>query len=272
MDLIQTLIVSIVQGITELFPISSLAHTVLTPYVFGWNLSPEFLKENFLPFMVMLHLGTAISLFLFFSNEWNDIISKLCHGKFHDSHLLYLIIVGTIPAVILGFSFEKVLRFMFSNITNASFFLVLNGFLLCAGEKFRKRGNKTLHELTFKEAFIIGLFQCLAFIPGFSRSGATITGGFLTGLKHSESLRFSMLLAEPIILGAAVVEIPHLIHSNIAGTLQVSLIGGVVSAIMAFLCVWLMTKWFHQNEYTAMLPFAVYCWLAGGIILISQLI
>ena len=85
-------------------------------------------------------------------------------------------------------------------------------------------------------------------------------------------VRFSMLLAEPIILGAAVVEIPHLIHSNIAGTLQVSLIGGVVSAIMAFLCVWLMTKWFHQNEYTAMLPFAVYCWLAGGIILISQLI
>ncbi|WP_196599255.1 undecaprenyl-diphosphate phosphatase [Pectinatus frisingensis] len=270
MNLLQTFILAIVQGITELFPISSLAHSVLTPYVFGWNLNEEFLKQNFLPFMVMLHLGTALSLFLFFNNEWKDILNKLYHHKYHDNRLLYLIIVGSIPAVIIGFSFEKILRFMFSNVTNASFFLIMNGFLLYAGEKFRKRGTKTLNEMTFKEAFFIGICQCIAFIPGFSRSGATITGGFIAGLKHSESLRFSMLLAAPIILGAAVVEIPHLVESNITNTLSISIAGGVISAVMAFLSVWLMTKWFHKNEHTAMFPFAVYCWLVGGGILISR--
>lgn len=272
MNFIQTLILSLVQGITELFPISSLAHSVLTPYVFGWNLDPVFLKENFLPFMVMLHLGTALSLFIFFNNEWKDIISKLCRGRFTDNHLLYLIIIGTLPAVIIGFLFEKNLRFMFSNVTTAAIFLMINGFVLYGGERFRQRGTKTLNDLSYKEAFMIGLFQCLAFIPGFSRSGTTITGGFAAGLRHDEALRFSMLLAAPVILGAGIMEVPHLLNNSITGTFHTAIIGGIISALAAFLCVWLMTRWFHKNEYTAMFPFAVYCWLLGGIILISKLI
>ena len=271
MTIFQTIIFALIQGVSELFPVSSVAHGVITPYLFGWSLNPEFLKENFMPFMVMLHLGTAVALLLFFGSEWINIIRAIFTGNVQYRRLLKLIIAGTLPAAVIGLVLEAPIRHMFSNVTNAAAFLVVNGFLLYWGEKLRNRGQKNIEELSYGQAAVIGLFQSLALVPGFSRSGASMTAGFWMGLKHEASVRFSLLLATPIIVGAAMIEIPKLVKSNIAGLFEISLIGGVLSGIAAFISVWLMMRWFHQNEVTAMRPFAIYSWLLGGSIVISRL-
>ncbi|BAU28478.1 undecaprenyl-diphosphatase [Aneurinibacillus soli] len=267
LDIIQTLIFAIIQGITELFPISSVAHGVLTPFVFHWKLDPEFLKEHFLPYVVMLHLGTAVALFIFFWHDWMQIIRSLFSGS---KRTLLLIIVATLPAAIIGLVLEKPLKHMFSSVTSAAIFLILNGFFLYFGEKMRSRGDKEIDDLTVGQALIVGLFQSLALIPGFSRSGSSMTAGFWMGLKHEASARFSMLLATPIIAGASILEIPKLIKGGTHGLLQMSLIGGVMSGIFAFISVWILMRWFKENEITAMRPFAYYCWLVGALILLSM--
>ncbi|VBB08279.1 undecaprenyl-diphosphatase uppp [Lucifera butyrica] len=273
MSVIQTLIFAVVQGLTELFPISSVAHGVLTPYFLHWNLSPEFLKEHFLPFVVMLHLGTATALLLYFGTEWISIIASLFSKQNNEARkLLFLIIVGTFPAALIGLILEHPIRHLFSNVTNAAIFLIINGFLLYWGEKMRNKGQRNIRDLNYKQAAVIGLFQSLALIPGFSRSGATMTAGFWAGLKHEESARFSMLLATPIIAGAGVLEVPKLLHAGLGNLFQISLLGGVASGIAAFLSVWILMKWFRVNEVTAMRPFAWYCWILGAGILISQFI
>ncbi|WP_378953322.1 undecaprenyl-diphosphate phosphatase [Pelosinus sp. sgz500959] len=274
MTILQTLIFAIVQGITELFPISSVAHGVLTPYFFNWNLDPEFLKEHFLPFLVMLHLGTAITLLLYFGTEWTKIVISIFKKDDRSRKMMFLIVAGTIPAAVIGILLEKPLRHMFSNVSSAAFFLIINGFILYWGERLRGegQGKKSINDLSYKQAMTIGLFQSLALIPGFSRSGATMTAGFWMGLKHEESARFSMLLATPIIIGASIIEVPKLMHTDIAGLFQISLIGGIASGVAAFFSVWTLMKWFHSNEINAMRPFAWYCWLLGGGVLISQFI
>ena len=267
MDLLQTLIISIIQGITELFPISSVAHAVLTPFAFGWDLSPEFLKEHFLPFVVMLHLGTAVALFVFFWRDWLDFLMSLFDSRAVTARrTLMLVIVGTIPAAIIGFAFEKLLKGIFSSVTSAAFFLLLNGVLLYAGEKLQKRGTKEVQELSFTQAVLVGLAQSLALVPGFSRSGASMVAGFWAGLTHEAAARFSFLLATPIILGASVLELPKLAHAP-TGTMGNATIGGLVAGVLAFLSVWALMVWFRRHEVNAMRPFAIYCWLVGALVL-----
>ncbi|HLZ65936.1 MAG TPA: undecaprenyl-diphosphate phosphatase [Aliidongia sp.] len=267
MDLLQTLIISVIQGITELFPISSVAHAVLTPFAFGWDLSPEFLKEHFLPFVVMLHLGTAVALLGFFWRDWLDFIRSLFDGRAVVARrTLFLLIVGTIPAALIGLVFEKLLKGIFSNVTSAAFFLILNGVLLYAGEKLQKRGTRQVEELSFMQALLIGLAQSLALVPGFSRSGASMVAGFWAGLTHEAAARFSFLLAAPIILGASILELPKLAHAP-AGTMGNASIGGVASGIVAFLSVWALMIWFRKHEVNAMRPFAIYCWIVGALVL-----
>lgn len=273
MTLVQTLIIAIIQGISELFPISSVAHSVLTPYVFHWNLDSQFLKQNFLPYVVMLHLGTALALLVFFKDEWIKIIRSLLDRRKNNSlQLLILIIVGSIPAAIIGFVLEKPLTHLFSNVTTAAIFLIINGVLLFFGERTRTRGTKTITELSYGQAAIIGLFQSLALVPGFSRSGSSMTAGFWMGLKHEESARFSMLLATPIIAGAGILEVPHLLRSHTHGLLTTSIIGGLVAGIFAYLSVLLLMRWFKKKEINAMGPFAYYCWAVGIIVLLTKLI
>lgn len=269
MDFIQTVIFAVIQGITELFPISSVAHGVLTPYVFHWNLSPEFLKEHFLPYVVMLHLGTAIALLAFFSRDWLTMLRALFSGGVSQSRkILLLVIVGTIPAALLGVIFEKKLSNMFSSVTSAAIFLIVNGFLLYFGEKASGRGTKEVEDLTYGQALIIGLFQSLALVPGFSRSGSSMTAGFWMGLRHEAAARFSMLLATPIILGAGILEVPKL-KTGMHGLLGMSILGGILSGIFALIAVWILMKWFKKHEFKAMRPFAYYCWIVGVIVLLS---
>jgi undecaprenyl-diphosphatase len=266
MTLFQTILLAIIQGITELFPISSVAHAVLTPKLLGWALDPAFLRDNFLPFVVMLHLGTALALLVFFWRDWLGFAKSLLGGNPTARRELLLIIIGTIPAAAIGLVFEKTLRAIFPSATSAGFFLLLNGIVLYAGERLRRRGNRQLAELTLVQAGLIGLAQSLALIPGFSRSGASMVGGFWAGLTHEAAARYSMLLATPLIAGASVLELPKLAHAP-PGTLELSVIGGVVAGGVAFVSVWGLMNWFRRHEVDAMQPFAIYCWVVGGLAL-----
>lgn len=273
MDIIKTIVFAIIQGITELFPISSVAHGVLTPYVFHWNLSPEFLKEHFLSYVVMLHLGTAAALLVFFWRDWVDLIRSLFNGDAKTNRkILMLLIVATLPAALIGAIFEKKLTLLFSSVTSASIFLIVNGFFLFFGERLRSRGNKEIKDLRYGQAFVIGLFQSLALIPGFSRSGSSMTAGFWMGLKHDASAKLSMLLATPVILGASILEVPKLAKSGTHGLMQMSLLGGVLAGIFAYISVWILMKWFKTKEINAMRPFAIYCWVVGALVLISTFV
>jgi undecaprenyl-diphosphatase len=269
--ILQTLILAIVQGITEPFPISSAGHSVLAPYVFRWNLNPIFLKEKFLPLVVMMHLGTSIAFFIFFWKDWKGIIKSVFNSR-DSKKLLFLIIVGTIPAAIIGFVFEAKFTILFGSALVASIFLMVNGVLLFVGESAASKGKKDIEDLSYREATLIGLFQSLALIPGFSRSGASITAGFWMGLKHEESARFSMLLATPIIAGASILEIPKLFKPTNRPLLQIGLIGGLAAGICALISVNILMKWFNKKEVKAMRPFSYYCWIVGGLILISHFI
>lgn len=273
MSFLQTILFAIIQGITELFPISSVAHGVLTPYVFHWHLDDQFLKEHFLPYIVMLHLGTALALIIFFREDWIDMLQSIIKGNNPTTKkLLSRVVVATIPAALIGVVLEKPLRHIFSNVAFCAFFLIVNGFLLFLGERASKKGTKSIEDLSFGQALVVGLFQSLALIPGFSRSGASMTAGFWMGLKHEAAARFSMLLATPIIIGAGVVEIPKLMKSGMSGLFQMSLLGGIFSGLFAYLSVWILMKWFKKHEFQAMRPFAIYCWVVGLLVLVSYIL
>jgi len=269
MTILQTLILAIVQGITELFPISSAGHAVLAPYILRWHLSPTFLNKNFLPFVVMMHLGTSIALFIFFWKDWKGVIKSIFNSK-SSKKLLLLIIVGTIPAAIIGFIFNSKLTSLFGSALAASIFLILNGFILFVGESTTSRGKKSIEDLSYGQAAIIGLFQSLGLIPGFSRSGSSMTAGFWMGLEHEESARFSMLLATPIIAGASVLEIPKLFKTANRPLLHSAIIGGFAAGICALISVNILMRWFNKKEVNAMRPFSFYCWIVGGLVLISH--
>jgi undecaprenyl-diphosphatase len=264
----QNILFALVQGVSELFPVSSVAHGVLTPWFFGWNLSPVFLKEHFLPYVVMLHLGTCVALLLYFLEDWKRMAAALWRKD--GRRELLLVAVGTLPPAVLGFAFEKALKRVFSSVTSAAVFLIANGLLLFMGERLKGRGTKRLDDLSLPQALVVGFFQSLALIPGFSRSGASMVGGFLFGLTHEEAVRYSMLLATPIILGATVLEAPKLFAADVGDLLAQSLVGGVVAGVAAFVSVWLMIRWFRSHEVNAMWPFSLYCLALGSAVLLSR--
>lgn len=269
MSLVQVLLFALVQGITELFPVSSVAHGVLTPWMFGWNLDPSFLREHFLPFVVMLHVGTALALLMYFWRDWIRLLVGLfTPGDAKHRRTILLLVIATIPAAVIGLAFEKALRGLFGSVTSAAVFLILNGVLLFAGERARGRGTRSIPELRVWQAALIGCMQSLALLPGFSRSGASMVAGFWAGLTHAEAARFSMLLATPIIAGAAIVEAPKLVHAQTEGLLGTALVGGVASGVFAFLAVWALMKWFATHEVNAMRPFALYCIALGALVLL----
>lgn len=271
MNFFQTIILAIVQGISELFPISSVAHSVIVPYLFGWQLDSSFLKHNFLEFVVMMHIGTTIALLIYFRKDWAKIFRSIFNAR-DSKQTLKLIICGTIPAIILGGIFEKNITNAFSDVVSAASFLILNGILLFLGERLRKKGSKRLEDLNWWQAIIIGVFQSFALIPGFSRSGSSMTAGFWMGLSNEESAKFSMLLSTPVIAGAAVLEIPKMIAHHPAGLLSLSLTGGIVAGFFAFLSVYFLMHWFNRKEINTMGPFSIYCIVMGAGVLLSKIL
>ncbi len=271
MDTIQALVIAILQGATELFPVSSLGHAVVLPALLHWGLDQH--SPEFLPFLVMLHLGTATALLAYFWQDWWAILTGLLgiggvHQVKESRRVFILVVIATLPAVILGFLLEKFVRGLFGSPAVAAGFLIVNGLLLLFGEKLRGRGNAQRHlsTLTRMDAFSIGCWQCTALIPGISRSGATIVGGLLRGINHEGAAHFSFLIATPIILGATVLEVPKLLREHVpAGVLGTSLLAAVVAGVTALLSTWFLMRYFRNHDSWALNPFAYYCVAAGAI-------
>lgn len=272
MSLLLAVFIAVLQGVTELFPVSSLGHAVILPAVFGWGIDQR--APEFLPFLVVLHLGTAVALLAFFRRDWWNIavglLSRPSPERDASRHVLSVVIVASLPAAGLGFLFEHRLKDLFGVPLIAAGFLFVNGFLLFAGERLRRRQAASatdgdISSLGWRGALAIGLWQCTAFLPGISRSGATMVGGLLSGLNHRASAHFSFLIATPVILGAAILEVPKLLRLGTApGMAEISAIGGVAAGLTAYASIAFLMRYFGKHEFEALDPFAYYCWAAGG--------
>jgi undecaprenyl-diphosphatase len=272
MSALHAIALAILQGITELFPISSLGHAVIVPRLLGWPIDQH--SPEFLPFVVVLHVGTAVALLVYFWRDWLQIgLGAIGAGgadPTHARHALWLIIVATLPAVVIGFLFEKYVRGLFASPLIAALFLVANGFLLLLGDWLRIRSaqpgrDRQPSALTWKGALAIGFWQCLAFVPGLSRSGAAMVGGLVAGLQHQEAAHFSFLIATPIIIGAAVLEVPKLLALPGHGISGLAIVAGVVARVTAYLSIAFLMRYFRRHDFDdALVPFSIYCWVAGA--------
>ena len=268
MTTIQALFVAILQGATELFPVSSLGHAVVLPALLHWSLDQH--APAFLPFLVMLHVGTATALLVYFWRDWWALALGVFglsdpHQARESRRVLLLIVIATIPAVIVGGLLEHFFRSLFASPVIAAAFLIVNGLLLLFGERIRGLANRPLSTLTTTDAVTIGLWQCTALIPGMSRSGVTIVGALLRGVDHEGAAHFSFLIATPIILGATVLEVPKLLHAGVApGMFSLAAMAAIVSGITAWLSTWFLMRYFRSHDEWALNPFAYYCLVVGA--------
>ncbi|ABB08058.1 MULTISPECIES: undecaprenyl-diphosphate phosphatase [Burkholderia] len=253
---------SVLQGVTELFPVSSLGHTLLVPALFGMHIDKH--APQLLPFLVALHLGTALALLWYFRARWVALIggffAQLGGRKNDDGHLMWALIIGTIPTGIVGLLLEKRIERVFHDLRIVAIALIVNGVLLWLGDRIqRSRAHQAPEKMTFKQAFFVGLAQIGALIPGFSRSGLTMIAGNAAGLTAEKAAEFSFLLGTPIIFAAGVLELPKLFHAR--DQLADALLGGVLTAIAAYLSVRFLMRYFEGRGRLA--SFGVYCVIAG---------
>jgi undecaprenyl-diphosphatase len=280
---VEAVIVGAAQGITELFPVSSLGHSVLVPALVGgqWaqDLNVSAPQSPYLAFIVGLHVATAAALLVFFWRDWRRILAGFVSSARHrriqtsDERLAWLIVVATIPVGLAGLLLEQLFRTTLGKPIPAAVFLFLNGIALYAGEVLRKRTaddepehsgeavDNRLAELPMGRGVLIGSAQILALLPGISRSGIAIVAGLWRGLSHEDAARFSFLLATPIILAAGVYKIPELFGPVGAGIGGQVLAGSIASFVCAYLSVRFLTRYFQTRTLT---PFAIYCALVGA--------
>jgi undecaprenyl-diphosphatase len=268
----QGVVLGLLQGVAELFPISSLGHSVILPKLLGWDIHQN--APYFLTFLVALHLATALVLLGFFWQDWVRIVKGLGRSLRDreitdtDAKLAWLLILGTIPAGILGLALQDYLRKLFASAEYASIFLALNGLMLYGAELLRRRApvvaedddERIARTVGWWQAFTVGAAQAIALIPGFSRSGAAMGGSLLVGLSHKDAARFAFLLATPIILAAAVLKLPELAGSQGNGVRGPALVGALCAAFSAYLSVRFLMRYFETRTLT---PFAIYCACAG---------
>jgi undecaprenyl-diphosphatase len=276
----QAILLGLLQGFAELFPISSLGHTVLIPAVLHWQIDRS--SDAFVSFLVLTHLATALVLLGFFWRDWLKIIGGMLRSlrdreiRRDDTYarLGWLLVVSTIPAGLLGLLFEEALQNLFAAANVVAVALVLNGALLYGVELLRRHGveegppdDRKLAALSWPQAVFIGCAQCLALVPGFSRTGLAMTGGLLSGLSHENAGRYSFLLATPIILAAAVLKVPDIFANGGSGVGE-AFAGAACAAVSAFFSVRFLVKYF---ETQSLRPFAIYCALAGiaALVLVS---
>ena len=274
----QAAVLGLLQGVAEPFPISSLGHGVILPRLAGWNIHQN--DKFFLTFLVATHVATAVVLFLLFFKDWMRIfrgIGRSLHDREirpddTDARLGWLLVVGTIPAGAIGLLLEHPLRSLFASATSAAAFLMLNGILLLAFERLRRRpprpddylgdSDARIAKLSWRQAIGIGTAQAAALVPGISRSGITMGSGLLFGLSNEDAARYSFLLATPIIGAAGVLKLPELFGSAGDGVRGPALVGALCAALTTYLAVKFLLKYFETNRLT---PFGIYCLVAGFI-------
>ena len=257
MDVVfQAIFIGILQGLTEFIPVSSSAHLELAPWILGWE-SNELIGS--LAFDVFLHLGTLVALLVYFGRDWLGYLGAWAAsirerriGADPDRRMAWLLILGTIPAALIGFTFEGFIEETFHRDTDAAHlaiagFLVRGAALLWLADRFGRR-NRRLTDVTAGTSLTVGLSQALALLPGISRSGATITAGLALGLEREAAARFSFLLATPITLGAGLYGSRKLLTEAHSGVEWVAIIAGFAAAAIAgllaigFLLSWLRTR------------------------------
>ena len=283
----RAIVIGLFQGVTELFPVSSLGHSVLIPALVGWDdlVKAQSQGESFyLAFLVALHVGTALALLVYFRSDWIKIIGGLLDSARRrrvttpDARLGMLLIVATIPTGIIGLVFEHSLRTLFAKPTAAAIFLTINGVILLAGERLRRRvaagagyggdgfvGGRSIDSLGYGEAVFIGVTQIGALFAGISRSGITMVGGLMRGLDHEDAARFAFLLATPIILAAGIYKVPDLMGHLGDGIRGQALAGAAVAAVAAYLSTRFLVRFFETQSLT---PFGVYCLAAGAFCIV----
>jgi undecaprenyl-diphosphatase len=275
----QAALLGLLQGATELFPVSSLGHAVIIPTLLHWNYRQS--DPTFLPFLVLLHLGTAGALLILYWRDWVEIIrgffSAAVRGSIRapNERLAMLLVVGTVPTGLVGVFFQKQLQGLFANPRVAAGFLIVNGALLLGAELLRRRAERRARlegrdraaqeeafidvgQLSYRAAALVGVCQVLALFPGISRSGVTMGGGLLAGLSHQEAARFSFLLATPIIAAAGVLEVPELVRPGVP--IGSYLLGAVLAGAAAYGSARFLIRYFRSGRLD---PYAWYCVAVG---------
>ncbi|MFH9353564.1 undecaprenyl-diphosphate phosphatase [Kitasatospora sp. NPDC017646] len=285
--------VGLLQGVTELFPVSSLGHSILLPAVIGGKIQRDLDMtadgSSYLAALVALHLATALALVVFFWRDWVRVVSGLFGSIRHrrvrtrDEKLAWLLVISTIPVGVAGLVLEKALRHALGKPVPAAVFLALNGLVLLGAERLKRGGSGRrraghaapvdapgldpavasdvrLTRLGYGRGAWIGAAQILALFPGISRSGVTMSAGILRGLHHEDAARFSFLLATPVILAASVLKVPELFKPENSAVLGPVAAGSVAAFVAGYVSVRFLTKYFETRSLT---PFAVYCFLAG---------
>jgi undecaprenyl-diphosphatase len=290
----QAIVLGVLQGITELFPVSSLGHTVLYPTLFRWHniVSWQSRTESpWLAFIVMLHVGSAIGLLIYFWRTWVDIIvaffRTLAKRRVETSteRLAWLIIIATIPVGILGLLLEHPLRTLFAKPLAAAVFLIINGLMLLGAERYRRRaevrelarreglnpeGYRDLDTLDFREAAIIGTAQSTALLAGISRDGVVMSAGLVRGLDNEDAARFGFLLATPPILAAGILKFGDLTGPlGNHGVRSAAFIAAIASAITAVFTVHFLMRYFKRGNLR---PFGIYCIVFGLFMFLFTLI
>ncbi len=276
----QAVILGLLQGVAELFPISSLGQSVIAPRVFGWDIHQN--DPYFIAFLVATHLATAIVLLGFFWRDWARIVSGMGRSLAAreispdnpDGRLGWLIVVATIPAGILGLLLQDKLQSVFASAQSAAFFLILNGIMLYGAEMLRRRApgvpendpdgdDRIAKRTSWWNSVCVGAAQAIALIPGFSRSGASMGGGLLVGLSNEDAARFAFLLATPIIGAAALLKIPVLLGSDGNGVRGPAVAASLCSALTAYISIRFLMRYFETKRLT---PFAIFCFVEGIVL------
>jgi undecaprenyl-diphosphatase len=267
---LQALLLAVLQGVSELFPVSSLGHTILVPALLHWtNINRA--DPTFLAFVVVLHLGTALALIVYYRERWKAIVRALVasviRGRLsqdRDERIGWLLVVGTIPVGVLGVLLEDPVRALFGSPAPAAMFLALNGLVMFAGEGLRRRqrgrATEPIERLNFGQSVLVGFAQSFALLPGISRSGASMVAGLLCNLNHEDAAEFSFLLATPVIFAAALLELRYLVAPGAHVVALQAIGGGIVAAVAAYLSVAFLMRYFKSNDLR---PFGWYCLLAG---------
>ncbi len=260
MSIIEAIILGIIQGATEFLPISSSGHLILLPTIFDITV-PD------LTMIAVLHLGSLLAVLFYFRRDLWAILTAVLRGLVDKKPLAttearwgWLIVVGTIPAALLGFLFADSLEAIFGSPQAAAFFLLITAVLLVAGEQMLS-GAKTDASMNWKDAAVIGFFQALALFPGISRSGSTIVGGLNRGLDRPTATRFSFLLSIPVILAAGLFSLLDLTTAAISYEPLIYIVGFLAAALTGYLCIYFLLRWVRRHS---LIIFAVYCALLGG--------
>ena len=277
---LQAIVVGLLQGVTELFPISSLGHAVLVPAWLGGSWKSFAADPQYLLIAVAFHLASAIALFIIFGRRWLNILGSALRGLRKDPSagsglpLLLRLIVGTLPVALLGLALNKFFEKNFGKPLYAACFLTINGLILFGVERLTDRrhahamakdsNTAIVERVSLGQALVVGVGQSTGLFAGISRFGVSISFGMMRGLSRSVAADFAFLLAFPAILGASLFKLPQLMHHGaIAAGSNGALLAGTIAAFIAtFISVKFLVKYFRSNTLR---PFALYCLLVGVI-------